>query len=131
MFRTKDTKNSQKVIDDAIEVFDDLIVKVNQKDVENQKPNRMDGRGVGLVEAPRGLLVHDYTFKDGKITDCNIITPTAFNLDDLEKYIGIAAINLNEKGEETDAMRFEFEKIARSYDPCISCATHLVNVIKN
>ena len=115
----------------CLERIPELVEKLlEMEDVENQKPNRMDGRGVGLVEAPRGLLVHDYTFKDGKMTDCNIITPTAYNLDDIEKYIGIAANNLNEKGEETDAMRFEFEKIVRSYDPCISCATHLVTVIK-
>lgn len=99
-------------------------------DVETQKPQRTEGRGVGLVEAPRGLLVHDYSFKDEKITDCNIITPTAYNLDDIEKYIGIAAKNLNDAGKETNDIKFELEKIARSYDPCISCATHLVNVIK-
>ena len=108
-------------------VVDKLL---GMEDTELQQPTRMDGRGVGLVEAPRGLLVHDYTFKDGKITDCNIITPTAYNLDDMEKYIGIAAKNLNDAGEETDVIRFELEKIARAYDPCISCATHLVNVVK-
>ncbi|HHE39283.1 MAG TPA: Ni/Fe hydrogenase subunit alpha [Candidatus Cloacimonetes bacterium] len=108
-------------------VIDKLL---EMKDTPIQEPTRSDGRGVGLVEAPRGLLVHDYTFRDGKIIDCNIITPTAYNLDDMEKYIGIAAKNLNNAGQETEAIRFELEKIARSYDPCISCATHLVNVIK-
>ena len=34
---TKDTKKSQKIIDEAIEVFDDLIVKVNLRDVESKK----------------------------------------------------------------------------------------------
>lgn len=33
----KDTKNSQKIIDEAIAVFDELIEKINQKDVENRK----------------------------------------------------------------------------------------------
>jgi sulfhydrogenase subunit alpha len=113
---------------EKIPVVVDKLLKM--EDTEIQQPTRMDGRGVGLVEAPRGLLVHDYTFKDGKITDCNIITPTAYNLDDLEKYIGIAAKNLNDAGEETDTIRFELEKIARAYDPCISCATHLVSVVK-
>jgi len=115
----------------CMEKIPELVEKLlGMEDIEMQKPQRTEGRGVGLVEAPRGLLVHDYTFKDEKITDCNIITPTAYNLDDIEKYIGIAAKNLNDNGEEIDSIRFELEKIARSYDPCISCATHLVNVIK-
>ncbi len=94
------------------------------------KPQQQEGRGVGAVEAPRGLLIHDYTFENGLITNANIITPTAFNLDDTEAFIRRSAENLNKEGKDVDFMRFEFEKIARAYDPCISCATHLVKVIK-
>lgn len=94
------------------------------------KPTRTEGRGVGFVEAPRGLLIHDYSYKDGYITDANIITPTAMNLDDIERYIGLAAEKLSSEGKDAQAMAFEFEKIARAYDPCISCATHLVKVIE-
>ncbi|MBC8386129.1 MAG: Ni/Fe hydrogenase subunit alpha [Candidatus Cloacimonetes bacterium] len=113
---------------ERIPVVVDKLLEMEETPI--QEPTRQDGRGVGLVEAPRGLLVHDYTFKDGKITNCNIITPTAYNLDDMERYIGLAATNLNNAGKETDEIRFELEKVARSYDPCISCATHLVNVVR-
>ena len=52
----KDTKKSQKLIDEAIEVFDDLIVKVNQKDVENQKQHftavnkELENKGRSLID---------------------------------------------------------------------------------
>ena len=106
----------------------DILLKL--PDPEFEKPTRKKGRGVGTVEAPRGLLVHDYSCEAGYVTDANIITPTAYNLDDIEKYIGNAALNLNKQGKNEDQIAFELEKIARAYDPCISCATHLVHLIK-
>ena len=106
----------------------DILLKL--PDPEFEKPTRKKGRGVGTVEAPRGLLVHDYSCEAGYVTDANIITPTAYNLDDIEKYIGNAALNLNKQGKNESQIAFELEKIARAYDPCISCATHLVRVNK-
>ncbi|MBV1923444.1 MAG: hypothetical protein KUG68_05365 [Flavobacteriaceae bacterium] len=59
---TEDTKKSQKIIDEAIEVFDDLILKVNQKDVENQKQhftginNELEEKGRGLIEKINALI---------------------------------------------------------------------------
>jgi len=109
------------------ELVDKLIIMPNPAGLE--LPTRTEGRGVGLVEAPRGLLIHDYSVKDGYVSDANIITPTAMNLDDIERYIGLAAAKLSSQGKDAAEMSFEFEKIARAYDPCISCATHLVKVI--
>ncbi len=106
----------------------DILLKL--PDPELEKPAREKGRGVGTVEAPRGLLVHDYSCEAGYVTDANIITPTAYNLDDIEKYIGNAAIILNKQGKNENQIAFELEKIARAYDPCISCATHIVRVKK-
>jgi len=59
---TKDTKKSQKIIDEAIEVFDDLIVKVNHKDVENKKQHftginkELEEKGRGLIEKINSLI---------------------------------------------------------------------------
>ncbi|HDS09752.1 MAG TPA: Ni/Fe hydrogenase subunit alpha [Firmicutes bacterium] len=106
------------------------ILLAMPEDPAMTKPTRTEGRGVGAVEAPRGLLIHDYTYANGLIAKANIITPTAFNLDDCEAFIRKSAETLNKEGKEVDFMRFEFEKIARAYDPCISCATHLVKVFK-
>jgi sulfhydrogenase subunit alpha len=113
----------------ALERIPELVDKiVKMKDPVKENPNRSEGRGVGAVEAPRGLLIHEYEFKNELATYSNIITPTAFNLDDIEKYIMKAAKSLLKEKKDHDSMRFEFEIIARAYDPCISCATHLVKI---
>lgn len=58
---TSETKNSQKIIDDAITDFDELIAKVNAKDVENQKAhfkginNELEARGRKLIDRINAL----------------------------------------------------------------------------
>jgi len=57
----KDTKESQAIIDEAIQVFDALIVKVNQKDVEDKKKhfkevnNELEERGRKLIDKINAL----------------------------------------------------------------------------
>ena len=52
----KDTKKSEKIIDEAIQVFDDLILEVNQKDVKNKKAHfkninaKLEKNGRALIE---------------------------------------------------------------------------------
>jgi sulfhydrogenase subunit alpha len=85
------------------------------------------GKGVGAIEAPRGTLYHYYEFDDeGRILDADIITPTAQNLANVEKDMRGAVEKLLDQPQE--AMRSSLEHIARAYDPCISCATHLVKL---
>lgn len=85
------------------------------------------GRGVSCTEAPRGMLLHDYTFDDkGNVTRCNIITPTAQNLKSMEESVKAmlpGILNL-----EKDKIVLEIEKLIRAYDPCFSCSTHFLDV---
>ncbi|MCY3413995.1 MAG: Ni/Fe hydrogenase subunit alpha [Candidatus Heimdallarchaeota archaeon] len=99
-------------------------------DLEVLHPETTTGRGVGIVEAPRGLLVHDYTLKDGLLQDANIITPTAMNLDDIEAHLKIATRNMLMNYKEDHEIQFSLEMISRAYDPCISCSAHLINIIR-
>ena len=52
----KDTKNSEAIIDEAIETFDNLIVKVNDKSVEDKKAhfkainNELEEKGRALID---------------------------------------------------------------------------------
>lgn len=85
-----------------------------------------DGEGTGAVEAPRGTLYHHYKIKDGKVVDCDIITPTAQNLDDMERYLRRAAENLGKNPPEDIELKLEI--IPRAYDPCISCSVHMLKV---
>ncbi|MBT8263178.1 MAG: hypothetical protein KJO05_10175 [Bacteroidia bacterium] len=57
----KDTKKSEKIIDEAIDTFDDLIAKVNAKDVENRKNHfkainqELEDRGRKLIDKINAL----------------------------------------------------------------------------
>jgi len=85
-----------------------------------------EGRGINAVEAPRGLLYHDYTFdEDGCIAKANIITPTAQNAANIEKDIRVIAGN--HVGDDAELLK-DLEVMIRAYDPCISCSVHLARL---
>ncbi len=83
------------------------------------------GTGTGVTEAPRGILVHSYTYnEDGRIVAADIITPTAMNAASIERHFQFA---VSQHGGETDAaLTKKMEMIVRAYDPCISCSVHMV-----
>ena len=84
-------------------------------------------RGINAVEAPRGLLYHDYTFdENGAILKSNIITPTAQNAANIEKDARVIAENM--LGKPDPELKKALEIMARAYDPCISCSVHLVHL---
>ncbi len=85
------------------------------------------GKGTGLVEAPRGLLIHHYEIENGRVADVDIITPTAQNAEDIERYCTIAAQKLLDDGQE-DKIRDRMELVVRAFDPCISCSVHMAEV---
>jgi coenzyme F420-reducing hydrogenase alpha subunit len=85
------------------------------------------GTGFGVSEAPRGLLYHRYRLDgDGTIVDAKIVPPTAQNQraieDDLRAVVGRYA-QLDDEG-----LRNICEQAIRNYDPCISCATHFLDL---
>jgi len=86
----------------------------------------MSGEGVGCVEAPRGTLIHHYwTDERGLITRANLIVGTTNNHAPMALSIGRAARALIGKGTLiTDGLLNRIEMVVRSYDPCLSCATH-------
>jgi sulfhydrogenase subunit alpha len=88
--------------------------------------NPKAGKGAAAIEAPRGLLVHTYTFDDkGYVADGNIATPTALNLSDMERNLKIMAEALLNK---TTEIKPALETLIRAYDPCISCSVHVLNL---
>jgi len=115
----------------ALERIPVLVDKlVSMKDPAVVKPGRDTGKGTGAVEAPRGTLFHSYEVKGGRMSKVDIITPTAQNLEDIERYLGIAAQAMLDKGEKDDAIRLQLEIVARAYDPCVSCSAHLVDIVR-
>ncbi len=83
------------------------------------------GKATWITEAPRGMLIHHYELDEkGIVQKCVIIPPTTQNLFHIEKTIyQFVQANLD---SPVDYLKRECEKIIRSYDPCISCATHVV-----
>ncbi|HJX04708.1 MAG TPA: Ni/Fe hydrogenase subunit alpha [Thermoplasmata archaeon] len=106
--------------------FCDRVASLDDPPIE--KPTRTTGSGTGAVEAPRGTLYHHYEIKDGLIDVADIITPTAQNLDVIEKNMKLAAERMFADGKADEDVRLGLEMVARAYDPCISCATHMVTL---
>ena len=104
----------------------DKVASMDDPGIE--QPTRMNGSGTGAVEAPRGVLYHHYEIKDGLVDVADIITPTAQNLDDIEKHMKLTAERMLAEGKKDEEVRLGLEMVARAYDPCISCATHLVTL---
>jgi sulfhydrogenase subunit alpha len=83
------------------------------------------GTGTAVTEAPRGLLVHSYTYDDaGRIEAADVITPTAMNAASVERHFRVTVDQSHQRDDA--ALTRKLEMIARAYDPCISCSVHLV-----
>ena len=82
--------------------------------------------GIGIIEAPRGTLIHHYEVDDkDRITRCNLIVSTTHNNEPMNRAVRWVANNvLNGKPKITEGMMNQIEVAIRAYDPCLSCATH-------
>ncbi len=81
--------------------------------------------GMGIVEAPRGTIVHHYECdENAMITKVNLIVATAFNHGAICIDTGKAARGLIKGGMVSDGIFNMIEMAFRAYDPCFSCATH-------
>jgi len=93
--------------------------------VERLKVNRRP-EGIGIIEAPRGTLIHHYKVDEkGSITKCNLIVSTTHNNEPMNRAVQWVAQNvLDQQKEITEGMLNQVEVAIRAYDPCLSCATH-------
>ena len=83
------------------------------------------GIGIGMTEAPRGVVFHKLEFDDeGRVLHASIVTPTAQNLASLEADTRHLVEVLVESGLGEDYIRSEIAKLVRAYDPCLSCSVH-------
>lgn len=76
------------------------------------------GRGVGVVEAPRGTLIHEYTTdKDGCIENANLIVGTTHNIAPMNMSVKQAAVALVKNGNYNEGLLNRVEMAVRAYDP--------------
>ncbi|MCE9607020.1 MAG: Ni/Fe hydrogenase subunit alpha [Planctomycetia bacterium] len=85
------------------------------------------GEGCGATEAPRGLLYHRYRIDAaGLVAEAKIVPPTSQNQGGIER--DLTAWLPRVLHEPDDEIAHSCERVIRSYDPCISCATHFLRV---
>lgn len=88
-------------------------------------PTETPTEGVGVVEAPRGTLIHHYqTDEHGIVQRANLIVATQNNAARMAMSVDKAAKGLIHHGEVPDAVLNKIEMAFRAYDPCNACATH-------
>ena len=88
-------------------------------------PEQAPTEGVGIVEAPRGTLIHHYkTDKNGILNFVNLVVATVHNSAPIQMSIKKAAQGVIHGGKVDDGLLNMVEMAFRAYDPCFGCATH-------
>lgn len=90
-------------------------------------PTETPAEGIGIVEAPRGTLIHHYcTDEKGLITKANLIVATQNNAARIALSVDKAARGMISKDNVDDGILNLVEMAFRAYDPCNGCATHVL-----
>lgn len=108
----------------AAKRIESLLDQTNPADVGSDADTDVSGKGMGVLEAPRGVLMHSYVVNRGFIEKMNLLVATQFNnayinlliTDVVQKHINAGGIS--QRGE------FLVGRCIRLLDPCLSCATH-------
>lgn len=114
--------------------FDKLLDLLGNSSIERCSAVRgglhvKSNSGVGVVEAPRGTLIHHYLVDDeGLITDANLIVATVQNIPVICEEIKLAASKLIESRGLGEDLLFTVSNLIRDYDPCLSCSVHECNL---
>ena len=89
------------------------------------RQGEMRDSGIGILEAPRGTLIHDYGVdNNGLITRANLIVSTTNNNTAMNESIRAVADSVFDGRALSEPMLNQIEVAIRAYDPCLSCATH-------
>jgi len=101
-----------------------LLDSVDIEDLDTPVDIKLSGQGIGVVEAPRGILVHSYLINRGCIERMRLLVATQFN----NPFINLLIRDIAEKHVQKDKISTEGDKLIgrciRIFDPCLSCATH-------
>jgi NAD-reducing hydrogenase large subunit len=85
------------------------------------------GEGVGVIEAPRGTLIHHYWAREnGQLERVNLIVSTGHNNWAMCKAVDSVAKTYIHGPQVTEGQLNRVEAAIRAYDPCLSCSTHAV-----
>lgn len=105
-----------------MEILGEPAGEVTRKEIQ---PPTAASRGVGIVEAPEGMILYDLSFNDkGQVARARIVTPLQFNLSALEESLRESASALLGGGEPEERALNRLEMVARAYAPCVICGVH-------
>lgn len=112
-------------------VFDLVIRELSELNRELKLEPTYSGRtfsaGMGVVEAPRGLLIHYYEVdRELRVVKADIVTPTVMNTSHIEASATALVRNLLSSKAGEGLVKRLVEALVRAYDPCIPCAVHVI-----
>jgi hydrogenase large subunit len=113
-----------------IEIIEGLLERASFEEVGQSVYDIPDStRGGGFIDTTRGALGHWISIENKKISHYNIITPSAWNYSptDSNGIRGVIEQALIGTEIQNPNQPVEIGRIVRSYDPCISCATHVIS----
>ena len=112
-------------VEDSLKLIDQMLTRGLKEEKPEVKVRA--GRGIGAVEAPRGILFHDYTYDEkGILTQANCVIPTNQNHNSIQKDMETLVPQIIDQGQEKITLMLEM--LVRAYDPCISCSAHFLEV---
>ncbi len=105
------------------------LLAFNHEDAagELKKVSPKSGSAAGAVECPRGTLYHYYELENGVVKAADMITPSAQNTARIESDIRFVVQEHMEK-QTPQQLEASLETLVRAYDPCNTCATHMVEI---
>ncbi len=109
----------------AAEVIRDLLHDPDLQGNDLVSKGERQERGVGVIEAPRGTLIHHYKVDENdQIVRCNLIVSTTHNNQAMNEAIRQVARQYIDGRKLTEGLLNHIEVAIRAFDPCLSCATH-------
>ena len=109
----------------SAEVIGQLLVDPDILDGDLVTKGPRTGEGVGIIEAPRGTLIHHYQVgEDDLVTMCNLIVSTTHNNQAMNEAVRQVARQYLDGQTITEGLLNHIEVAIRAFDPCLSCATH-------
>ena len=109
-----------------VELFAD---EETYSDQVRDEPRQSPRDATGVLEAPRGVLIHDYQVDgNGLLTGVNLLVATQQNIPSINATVGMSAARFIDQPDALLLNGIEFG--VRCYDPCLSCATHRIGEMK-
>jgi NAD-reducing hydrogenase large subunit len=109
----------------AAESIKDLLHDDDIEGTDLVATGERQDRGVGVIEAPRGTLIHHYRVDEhDQVIRANLIVSTTHNNQAMNEAIRVVAKQHLDGQELTEGLLNHIEVAIRCFDPCLSCATH-------